>query len=103
MVRLINDSASKIEASINTALNTNGIVEGGYGISLKMKFVPRTEVVKVDDQVITSGNEPLVPRGLLLGKVEQVQNQASQGFQDISILPVVDLNKLTIVSVLLTH
>jgi cell shape-determining protein MreC len=57
----------------------------------------------VDDQVITSGNEPLVPRGLLLGKVEQVQNQASQGFQDISILPVVDLNKLTIVSVLLTH
>lgn len=103
LVRLITDTASKIEAGVTNVDKTIGIIEGGYGISLRMKFVPRSEVVKVDDQIITSGYEPLIPRGLLLGKVAEVENQANQGFQTISVLSLVDLNKLTTVSVLLTQ
>lgn len=102
MVRLITDTSSKVEASIIAMNKTIGVIEGGYGISLRMKFVPRSEVVKVDDQIITSGYEPMIPRGLLLGKVAEVENEASQGFQNISVVSLVDLNKLTMVSVLLT-
>ena len=102
MVRLISDPSSKIEAGVINSDHSIGVVEGGYGITLKMKFVPRNEVVKVDDQIITSGYESLIPRGLIVGKVAEVQNQANQGFQDISVIPLVDLNKLTEVSVLVT-
>ena len=103
MVRLLNDIGSKIEAGIINTDKTIGIIEGGYGISLRMKFVPRSEVVKVDDQIITSGYEALVPRGLLVGKVVEVENRSNQGFQDIVVMPLLDLNKLTKVSVLLTE
>lgn len=103
LVRLISDLGSKIEISTLHEQKSIGILEGGFGITLKMKFVPRNEVVKVDDLVVTSGYQPMVPRGLVVGKVIEVLNEANQGFQDISVVPLVDLNKLLQVSVILTQ
>jgi rod shape-determining protein MreC len=100
IVRLINDNQSKIQASLLNNDGSLGIVEGGYGLSLKMQFVPRSEVVHVDDQIITSGLESTIPRGLLIGKVVEVENEAYQGFQKITILPATDLSKLTTVSII---
>lgn len=100
IVRLINDNQSKIQASILNNDNSLGIVEGGYGLSLKMEFVPRNETVHLEDHIITSGLEQGIPRGLLIGKVVEVENEAYQGFQKITLLPATDLSKLTLVNVL---
>lgn len=102
-VRLINDNNSKVAATILNHKQSLGIVEGGYGLSVKMNFIPRNEVVLNNDQVITSGLELNVPRGLLIGTIAAIENEAYQPFQQAILTPAVDLSKLTVISVLLTN
>jgi len=100
-VRLINDNNSKIAATILNAEKSQGVVEGGYGLSVSMNFIPRNEKVSVGESVITSGLDSSVPKGLLLGTVAAVVNEAYQPFQKAVLNPAVDLSKLTIVGVLI--
>lgn len=103
IVRLMNDSHSKAIATILNRSRSLGIVEGGYGLTLRMKFIPRTESVMIGDQIITSGTETGVPKGLLIGTVAVVENEAYKPFQQAVVTPATDLSKLLMVSVLLTE
>lgn len=101
MVRLLSDSQSKVAGTVLNREKSLGVIEGGYGLSIRMKFIPRNEVIVVGDQVITSGLEEGFPKGLLIGEIEAVENEAYQPFQQAVLTPAVDLEKLTVVSVLL--
>jgi rod shape-determining protein MreC len=103
MVRLINDNQSKIAATILNKDNSLGVVEGGYGLSVRMNFIPRNEDIMLGDKIITSGLEENIPRGLLIGEVAVVENEAYQPFQQAVLTTATDLSKLTIVSVLLSN
>lgn len=103
MVRLINDNQSKIAATILNRDNSLGVVEGGYGLSVRMNFVPRNETILIGDKIITSGLELTIPRGLLIGEVAVAENEAYQPFQQAVLTTATDLSKLTIVSVLLSN
>lgn len=102
-VRLINDNNSKVAAVVLSPDKSQGIVEGGYGLSVRMNFIPRNEKVQIGNQVTTSGLEEWVPRGLLLGTISVVENEAYQPFQKAVLTPAVDLSKIIIVSVLRTE
>ncbi len=102
IIRLINDNQSRVGAAILNQNRSIGVVEGGFGISLRMTLIPRDEVVLVGDQVVSSGLESNVPRGLLIGSVAVVENEAYKPFQQAVLTPSTDLNKLTVVSVLST-
>src|SRR3989338_7117291 len=52
MVRLINDNRSKIGATILNDERSQGVIEGGYGISLRMQFIPRNETVHIGDRIV---------------------------------------------------
>ncbi|HSR88973.1 MAG TPA: rod shape-determining protein MreC [Candidatus Udaeobacter sp.] len=101
MVRLINDNQSKVGATILNKDGSLGVVEGGYGLSVRMNFIPRNETVLVGDQIITSGLEENIPRGLLIGEVAIAENEAYQPFQQAVLTTATDLSKLIIVSVLI--
>jgi len=101
-VRLINDSNSKIAAVILNKERSQGVVEGGYGLSVNMNFIPRNEKVSVGETVVTSGLDPNTPKGLLLGTVAAVINEAYQPFQKAVLNPAVDLSKLTVVGVIVS-
>lgn len=103
MVRLINDNQSKIAATILNRDSSLGVVEGGYGLSVRMNFIPRNETVVVGDKIITSGLEETIPRGLLIGEVAVAENEAYQPFQQAVLTTATDLSKLTFVSVLLSN
>lgn len=103
MVRLINDNQSKIAATILNKNNSLGVVEGGYGLSVRMNFIPRNEDVLLGDKIITSGLEETIPRGLLIGEVAVIENEAYQPFQQAVLTTALDLSKLTIVSVLISN
>ncbi len=103
MVRLINDNQSKIAATILNRDGSLGIVEGGYGLSVRMNFIPRNEIVLIGDKIITSGLEQAIPRGLLIGEVAVAENEAYQPFQQAVLTTAIDLAKLTIVSVLISN
>jgi rod shape-determining protein MreC len=101
IVRLINDNQSRVAATTLNRDKSIGIIEGGYGLSIKMNFIPRDEIIMVSDQVVTSGLDPQIPRGLLIGEIAVSENESYQPFQQAIITSATDLNKLTVVSVLL--
>jgi rod shape-determining protein MreC len=101
-VRLLTDNQSKIAAAILNREKSVGIVEGGYDISIQMNFIPQNEIVAVGDMVVTSGLEPTIPRGLLIGRVEAVKKEAYQPFQQAVLTPATLLNRISLVSVLIS-
>lgn len=102
MVRLLNDNQSKVAATILNKDGSLGVVEGGYGLSVRMNFIPRNEVILVGDKIVTSGLDQNIPRGLLIGEVAVAENEAYQPFQQAILTTTADLSKLTIVSVLIS-
>ncbi|MEK9158765.1 MAG: rod shape-determining protein MreC [Patescibacteria group bacterium] len=99
-IRLLSDNQSKIAAMILSKNITMGVVSGEHGLSLKLGMVPQTEELNAGDEVVTSGLEQNMPRGLLIGKIKTVQKEAYEPFQSAALEPFVDLAKLTIVTVL---
>jgi rod shape-determining protein MreC len=91
----------KFAATIQNQNRTMGITEGDLGLTIKMNFIPQSDTIKLDDTVITSGLGGNIPRGLVIGKVSQVNNRSNEIWQDVSIEPLINLNSLTIVSVLI--
>lgn len=100
VVRLINDSQSRIAATVLNSDKSIGIVEGGFGLSVRMSFIPQHEEINIGDIIVTSGLEDLLPYGLLIGTVESVEKEAYEPFQRAIIVPPKSLEKIRIVSVL---
>lgn len=100
VVQLINDPQSKLAATTLNEDKSIGVVEGGFGISVRMNFIPQNETVHVGDMVMTSGLEQGVPRGLLIGTIEAVEKEAYQPFQRAIITPTTQLDKVSIVSII---
>lgn len=102
LIRLINDNQSKIAATIINKQKSLGVVEGGYGLSVRMNLIPRDEVVMLGDKIITSGLDTNIPRGLLIGEVAVSENEAYQPFQQAILTPAIDLAKLSTISIIIT-
>ena len=99
IVRLVNDSQSKVAATVMNRDKSIGLVEGGFGISVQMNFIPQNEQIDIGDAIITSGLTKEIPRGLLIGAVEAVEREAYQPFQRAVVAPALDLDAITVVSV----
>jgi len=98
--RVLSDNHSKIAATILNTDHSLGIVEGGFGLSIKMTFIPRNENIITGDQIITSGLEMSMPRGLTIGKVAAIENESYQPFQQAVITPAIDYEKINFVGVI---
>ena len=103
IVQLLNDQQSKIAATIMNKDKSMGIVEGGYGLSIQMNFIPQNENLPIGETIITSGLEKGIPYGLIIGTVDAVEKEAYQPFQKAVISPLLDLEKIRIVSVILNY
>ncbi len=100
IVRLINDSQSRIASTILNKDNSIGVVEGGYGLSIRMNFIPQNEVVNPGDLIVSSGLQSEIPRGLLIGSVEVLEKQTQNAFQEAILRPAADLGDITHVSII---
>ncbi len=106
-VLLITDPSSTVSALIEGSRAT-GIVRGQYGDSLIMDWILQTERVKAGDVVVTAGLglgdelRSLYPKGLVIGKILQLQNAEAAAYQRAIIAPAVELRKLENVLVVKT-
>lgn len=100
IARLINDHQSIVAATILNQNKSIGLVEGGYGISVRMNFIPQNELIAPGDTVITSGLEKQIPRGLIIGIVQTVEKEAYEPFQQAVLTPGIELDKIFTVSIL---
>ncbi len=100
-VYLTVNPACRLAAAIQNQDKTSGVTQGELGLAIKMEFIPQTKEIKAGDIVVTSGLEQNIPRGMVIGKVAQVNKESNELWQNVIIEPLVDLDELIIVSVLL--
>src|SRR3954467_1997416 len=106
-VLLITDPSHTLSALVEGSRAT-GIVRGQYGDSLIMDWILQTEPVKAGDVVVTAGLglgeelRSLYPKGLVVGRVLQLQNAEAAAYQRAIVAPAVDLRKLENVLVVKT-
>jgi len=97
---LINSDQCKIAVSVLDEKKTNGIVKGELGLSIKMNFIPQSVNLELGELVISSGLENLIPRGIQLGKIFEINRESNELWQSALLESSADLNNIHIVSVI---
>jgi rod shape-determining protein MreC len=97
-VLLITDASSAIATLVQR--NRGRGVCRGSGNGLSFEFALREEDIEVGDQVITSGNGGIFPKGLPIGAVVRVEREEYGMFQRVEVAPAVDFSRLEEVLVL---
>ncbi len=92
-VLLITDYNSAIDA-ITQRTRAKAIVEGLGENQCLLKYLRRSEEVRVGDKVITSGLTGSFPKGLMIGEIKKVEKSGEGVFQYAELVPSADLTKL---------
>lgn len=100
-VCLIHNSFCQMAVSLSNENRTVGLAEGDLGLSVKINFVSQSESVKVGDQVITSGLEKNIPRGLAIGRINNVEQEVNDIWQKVNAEALFSISNLSVVSVIL--
>lgn len=97
-VLLITDPRSSVSALIQTSRVT-GQVQGQVDGELVMKYISQEETVNEGEIVLTSGLGGNFPKGLVIGQVRSVQRRDSDLFQQATVHPTVNFDRLEMVLV----
>lgn len=100
-VYLVISDKCKFAATVLGEEQTSGIAQGSLGLVVKMGFIPQSTIIKAGDIVASSGLEQPIPRGLVIGKVTEIQKENNDLWQTATIEPIQDIDDLVIVSVVL--
>lgn len=85
--------SSAIDA-LNQRNRTRGIIKGDGKGRYLFHYVVRYDDIRVDDYVVTAGIGGIFPGGIPLGKVVTVNRKPRGLFQDITVQPDVDFERL---------
>ncbi len=99
-VLLIIDPNSAVDALVQRT-RSRGLIKGGIGGRCLFKYVLRKHEIRVGDIVISSGLDGVYPKGLLIGKISGVIRRNAGIFQEVTVTPNVDFEKLEQVLVML--
>lgn len=100
-VCLINNNFCKMAVSINNSSSSIGLAEGDLGLSVKLNFVSQNEIVSVGDMVITSGLEKDIPRGLAVARINNIEQEVNDIWQNVNAEALFNINNLNIVSIII--
>ena len=92
-VMLITDPNSAVDAIIQKS-RARGIIEGGASGFCVLNFVLRKHEVAEGDAVVSSGMDGVFPKGLPIGKVAAIVKREAGIFQEVSVIPYVDFERL---------
>ncbi len=92
-VLLITDIESTTAVLIERTRN-EGILEGRGSGTGRIKYIPLLSSTRAGDLVLTSGLAGGLPRDIMVGSVKRVVERPSELFQDVEMVPAVDLNRI---------
>jgi rod shape-determining protein MreC len=98
-VLLLTDRRSAVDALVQRT-RARGIVVGKSRRLCELRYVEFHEDIRVGDTIISSGFGGVYPKGLLIGTVTSVRQEAYGFFHEVEIQPAVDLARLEEVLVL---
>lgn len=99
-VLLIIDQNSAVDALVQRT-RARGVIKGDSTDRYLFKYVLRKHDVRVGDTIVSSGLDGVFPKGLRIGYVSEVVKPSSGIFQDVTVAPFIDFEKLEEVLVLL--
>jgi rod shape-determining protein MreC len=85
---------------IDSKTNSKGVLRGEYGLGVIMDMVLQSESLNQGDDVITSGIGKGFPRGLLVGKIQEIGSSEDRLFRRAIISSPVDFSRLQFVFVI---
>ncbi len=102
-VTTILDPANAVGAMVDRSRNI-GIVEGDsklrYAGRCKMSYLSRDTDIEIEDYIETSGLGGIYPKGIAIGKVEEVSEDSTTMSKYATLKPFADFGKLTEVFVI---
>jgi rod shape-determining protein MreC len=98
-VQLIADPASSVNVRLQNAETEASLVGSVTGDTL-LELIPQDIVIETGDLVLTSGLGGGYPPDLIVGQVVNVRSRDFDLFQQATVQPVVDFNRLPIVLVI---
>ena len=99
-VQLITDPASKVNVRLQNA-ETDASLIGSVTGDVTLDLIPQDILIEQGDLVLTSGLGGGYPPDLIIGQVVNVRSRDFDLFQQATVQPVVDFNRLEIVLVIL--
>jgi rod shape-determining protein MreC len=100
-VILIIDVNSAVDALVQRT-RARGIIKGQLAGACRLDYVLNKHDVRVGDAIISSGLDGVYPKGQRIGFVASVVKREGSVFQDITITPYINFEKLEEVLVVLT-
>lgn len=104
-VLLVTDVASSVSGTIQGS-RLRGIISGlrqSTGSSLIMRQITQGEPIKPGDRIVTSGLGGVFPPGLVIGAVAEVRQRDTDLFQEATLEPTFDFDRLEEVLVVINH
>lgn len=98
-ILLLNDTESIINVK-NVQTEAKGILKGEYNLGIIMDLVDHAEVLNVGDDVTTSGLGEAIPKGLLVGKIQEIYETPDKLFWQAVISPKIKYSQLEVVFVI---
>lgn len=98
-VQLITDPASSVNVRLQNAEEEGSLVGSVTG-DVTLQLIPQDAVVQTGDLVLTSGLGGGYPSDLIVGQVVNVRSRDFDLFQQATVQPVVDFNRLQLVLVI---
>jgi rod shape-determining protein MreC len=92
-VMLLVDRNSAADAMVQRT-RVRGILQGKGGNRCSLDYVPKSADVKAGDLVLASGLGGVFPKGQVFGKVSEANKKTPGVFQEIEVIPAVDLSAL---------
>jgi len=101
-VLLIIDPNSAVDALVQRT-RARGIIKGESAGQCLFKYVLRKHEVTVGDRVVSTGLDGIYPKGLGVGHVSGVVRRGAGIFQEVTVTPFVDFEKLEEVLIVIIH
>lgn len=92
-VMLITDPNSAVDAIVQSN-RARGIIKGGTSGYCVFDYVLRHHDVQAGDTVVASGMDGVFPKGIPVGRVSEVVKGVAGLFQDVTVTPYVDFERL---------
>jgi rod shape-determining protein MreC len=98
-IDLLTNSSSSINV-VDSSTGAKGIVRGEFGLGVMMDMVEQTDILNVGDDIATSGLGNGMPKGLLVGKIQEIGSSQDKLFQQALIIPSIKYSRLDAVFVI---
>jgi len=99
-VQLLTDRESSVAAILQDSRVTGLVVGEQLQELLRMVYIPQDKEIQVGDRVLTSGLGGLMPKGLVIGQVIEVEKMDYELFQAATVRPALDLSQVEMVLVI---